>query len=654
MSNVKAILNSLNDDQKEVVKNIHGKYAVLATAGSGKTHCMVSRVDYMINMGIDARNILMFTFTKKAAEEMKERAIKNIGEDANNLTVSTYHSFCVKILRMFIDKLNLGYNKHFTIYDEGDRESMVNNILKELSKKNDDLKEYKPKEIIRYISYFKDNLMDPSDVDAKFKGIERYQHANIIYKELTKRMRSNNAVDFDDMLFLSVKLIQSYQEVQNILNNKYRYIIADEFQDSSPIDLKFIELLAGRDNEKWNICVVGDIDQSIYSFRGTNVNEILKFIRNNEFTILNMGQNYRSTINIVKGSDSLIVNNTERISKKVFTENEIGPKITFMRPYDVDAEAKSVCKLIKASSKAGWSYNDIAILYRTNVLSRRLEEEFIRNGIPYRIVNGLSFYSRKEVKDILAYVKLLANPKDTESFRRIANVPKRGIGDASVIQIIAHATVNHSNNVIAACKDVPLRTSKARAGAEEFSAIMEQLSEVAQLIEVNIDGNRNLGELLSEIVSITDYRSYLNDTEKDEDVIYNKMENIQELISIAHDYNNIDEFIESIMTYVHEDKEEEDNQPKINLMTIHGSKGLEWPIVIVVGCVENCLPHIISIKENNIEEERRLMYVAMTRAKGQLVLTGVQKMYDRKGAIHEVPRSRFINEINSKYINIIK
>lgn len=654
MSDIKTILGSLNDDQKEVVKNIYGKYAVLATAGSGKTHCMVSRVDYMINMGIDAKNILMFTFTKKAAEEMKERAIKAIGEQASNLTVSTYHSFCVKILRIFIDRLGLGYDKHFTIYDEGDRESMVNSIMKEFSKTNTDLKQYKSKEIIRYISYFKDNLMTPEDVDAKFVNIERYQHANIIYKELTKRMRKNNAVDFDDMLFLTVKLMESHSEVQNVLNNKYRYIIADEFQDSSPIDLRFIKLLAGRDNDKWNLCVVGDIDQSIYSFRGTNVNEILKFIRDNNFNILNMGQNYRSTINIVKGSDSLIVNNTERISKKVFTENEIGPKITFMRPMDENAEAETVYKLIKASNKAGWSYNDIAILYRTNVLSRRLEENLIRNGIPYKIVNGLSFYSRKEVKDILAYVKLLANPKDTESFRRIANIPKRGIGDASVTQILFHAISKYGNNVVAACKDAPLRTSKARAGAEEFSAIMDQLSELAQLISVNIDGKRNLGELIREIITIIDYRSYLNDTEKDEDLVYERMENVQELISIAKDYNDIDDFIESIMTYIQDDTEESENDPKVNLMTIHGSKGLEWPIVIVVGCIENCLPHIISIKEGNVEEERRLMYVAMTRAKSQLILSGTQRVHDRSGEVNRAAMSRFISEINSKYIDIVK
>lgn len=654
MSDIKTILDSLNDDQKEVVKNIHGKYAVLATAGSGKTHCMVSRVDYMINMGIDAKNILMFTFTKKAAEEMKERAIKAIGEEASNLTVSTYHSFCVKILRVFVDRLGLGYDKHFTIYDEGDRESMVNNIMKEFSKKHDCLKQYKPKEIIRYISYFKDNLMSPEDVDTKFVNIERYQHANIIYKELTKRMRKNNAVDFDDMLFLSVKLMESHQEVQTILNNQYRYIIADEFQDSSPIDLRFIKLLAGRDNDKWNLCVVGDIDQSIYGFRGTNVNEILKFIRNNNLTILNMGQNYRSTINIVKGSDSLIVNNKERISKKVFTENEVGTKITFIRPRDEYNEAELVHKLIKASNRAGWSYNDIAILYRTNVLSRRLEENLIRNGIPYKIVNGLSFYSRKEVKDILAYIKLLANPKDTESFRRIANIPKRGIGDTSVTQILFHAITKYDNNIIAACKDAPLRTSKARAGAEEFSAIMEQLSEIAQLISINIDGNRNLGELINEILTLVDYRNYLNETEKDENIVYEKMENVKELISIARDYNNIDDFIESIMTYVQEDKMDDDNNPKVNLMTIHGSKGLEWPIVIVIGCVENCLPHVISIKEGNVEEERRLMYVAMTRAKNQLILSGTQKIHDRTGEISSATRSRFISEINSKYINIMQ
>lgn len=654
MSDIKTILDSLNDDQKKVVKNIYGKYAVLATAGSGKTHCMVSRVDYMINMGIDAENILMFTFTKKAAEEMKERAIKNIGQEASKLTVSTYHSFCVKVLRQFIDKLNLGYNSHFTIYDEGDRESMISNIMKDLSKSNSDLKQYKPKEIIRYISFFKDNLMDPSDVDAKFVNIEKYQHANIIYKEFMNRMRKNNAVDFDDMLFLSVKLMEQHSWIQDILSNKYKFIVADEFQDSSPIDLRFIKLLAGKNKDNWNLCVVGDIDQSIYSFRGTNVKKVLDFIRNNNFNILNMGQNYRSTINIVKGSDSLIVNNTERISKKVFTENEIGPKITFMRPMDENAEAEMVHKLIKASNKAGWSYNDIAILYRTNVLSRRLEENLIRNGIPYKIVNGLSFYSRKEVKDILAYIKLLANPKDTESFRRIANVPKRGIGDTSVTQILFHAVNKYNNNIVAACKDVPLRTSKARAGAEEFSAIMEQLSEVAQLIEVNLDGDRNLSELIKEIITMIDYRDYLNETEKDEDLVYERMENVQELVSIAKDYNNIDEFIESIMTYVQEDTEEADNNPKVNLMTIHGSKGLEWPIVIVIGCIENCLPHIISIKEGNVEEERRLMYVAMTRAKSQLILSGTQRIHDRTGEISRAATSRFINEINSKYINIVK
>jgi DNA helicase-2/ATP-dependent DNA helicase PcrA len=381
------------------------------------------------------------------------------------------------------------------------------------------------------------------------------------------------------------------------------------------------------------------------------VSRYIRFINENNFDILSLGQNYRSTKVVVDASDSLIRKNQTRIEKKVFTENEKGNNVTLFTVNDDTVEATKVINIVRACEKAGWTRDDIAILYRTSSQSRILEEQFLKNNIPYTIISGLPFYSRKEVKDMIAYVRLILNQYDQEAFRRVANVPKRSIGPASVDAILKYVEENPDADIFDACENVKLRNRKAQMGINNFVAVIEELYITANEINQNLDGQATLADLIRRIVILTDYEKHLNDTVKNKDEVTQRMSNVYELMNIASNYTDIEEFVDNMMGYSDEDEEDEEGQATVKMLTMHASKGLEWPIVIIVGCNEGTSPHFLSIRDGNLEEERRLFYVAMTRAKKQLFLSRAKFVRDRSGIPHATHESRFISEIDSRYIN---
>ena len=646
-----SILDGLNPEQLVVANTISGRVAVNATAGSGKTHTIVARTANMIQQGIPAKNILMFTFTRKAAEEMKTRVASKIGKNSKSMVVSTYHSFCVRLLRQYIDRF--GFNRRFSIYDEEDKLSYMSKILDGLKEKDHSFDGMKARDVSSTISHWKEDMISPDEAIRLTTARNNVVDMNIasFYKEYANSMRKSNALDFDDLIYMAIRILEGNRDVLNKVNSQYKYIIADEAQDSSERDLRLVRLLAGPDVDKWNLCLVGDDCQSIYSFRGANVSRYIRFINENNFDILSLGQNYRSTKVVVDASDSLIRKNQTRIEKKVFTENEKGNNVTLFTVNDDTVEATKVINIVRACEKAGWTRDDIAILYRTSSQSRILEEQFLKNNIPYKIISGLPFYSRKEVKDMIAYVRLILNQYDQEAFRRVANVPKRSIGPASVDAILKYVEENPDADIFDACENVKLRNRKAQMGINNFVAVIEELYITANEINQNLDGQATLADLIRRIVILTDYEKHLNDTVKNKDEVTQRMSNVYELMNIASNYTDIEEFVDNMMGYSDEDEEDEEGQATVKMLTMHASKGLEWPIVIIVGCNEGTSPHFLSIRDGNLEEERRLFYVAMTRAKKQLFLSRAKFVRDRSGIPHATHESRFISEIDSRYIN---
>lgn len=645
------VLDGLNPEQLVVATTIDGKVAVNATAGSGKTHTVVARTANMIQQGIKADNILLFTFTRKAAEEMKNRVASKIGNASRGMVVSTYHSFCVRLLRKYISKL--GFRRKFSIYDEEDKLSLMGKILEKMKKADRSLDGMKARDFASTISIWKEEMVSPKEAARR----AQVTNSNFdiacadFYEKYSQKMKECNALDFDDLIYMAIRLLESNPTVLAKVNAQYKYIIADEAQDSSERDVRLIQLLAGPDSSKWNLCLVGDDSQSIYSFRGANVSRYIRFIRENEFTVLSLGQNYRSTKVVVEASDSLVRKNQTRIEKRVFTENEQGENITMFTVNDDNLEAEKVSKIVRACERAGWSRDDIAILYRTSSQSRILEEQFLKDNVPYKVISGLPFYSRKEVKDMMAYVRLVLNQYDQEAFRRVANVPKRNIGPASVDAILNYVDNNPEADIFDACEQVKLRNRKAQIGINNFVAVIEELYITANEINQNLDGNRTLADLIRRVVILTDYEKHLGETAKGEEEVQQRMSNVYELINIARNYTDIEDFVESMMGYSDEDEEDEEGKATVKLLTMHASKGLEWPIVIVVGCNEGTSPHYLSLRDGNLEEERRLFYVAMTRAKKQLFLTRAKFVKDRSGFPHATNESRFIGEINERFIN---
>lgn len=645
------ILDGLNPEQLVVATTIDGKVAVNATAGSGKTHTVVARTANMIQQGIKADNILLFTFTRKAAEEMKNRVASKIGNASRGMVVSTYHSFCVRLLRKYINKF--GFRRGFSIYDEEDKLSLMNNVLDKMKETDKSLENFKARDFAATISTWKESMISPLEAIRRAQNTDN--NFDIVcanfYKEYFDKMKTCNALDFDDLIYMAIRLLETNPTVLAKVNAQYKYIIADEAQDSSERDIRLIQLLAGPDSSKWNLCLVGDDSQSIYSFRGANVFRYIRFIRENEFTVLSLGQNYRSTKVVVEASDSLVRKNQTRIEKRVFTENEQGDNITMFTVNDDIVEAEKVSKIICACEKAGCSRDDIAVLYRTSSQSRVLEEQFLKDNVPYKIISGLPFYSRKEVKDMMAYVRLVLNQYDQEAFRRVANVPKRNIGPASVDAILSYVDENPEADVFDACEQVKLRNRNAQIGINNFVSVIEELYITANEINQNLDGKRTLADLIRRIVVLTDYEKHLEETIKSEEEVQQRMSNVYELINIARNYTDIEDFVESMMGYSEEDEEDKEGNATVKLLTMHASKGLEWPVVIIIGCNEGTSPHYLSLRDGNLEEERRLFYVAMTRAKKQLFLTRAKFAKGRSGFSHATNESRFIGEINERFIN---
>lgn len=671
-SNKGLILEELNDAQKEVVVNYHGMNVCVAGPGSGKTKTVVSRAAYMIEDGVDPRQMLLFTFTRDGANEMKERIGRYLGERAKGITVTTYHSFCCRMLRKYIDSLGI-WTRDFSIFDTEDQASVLKDCLEKYRQSHPKaLDGKKGKDLIPALSRFKDHMISPTL--AKQQAQDDWEQAIAdIYEMYALKLQGENAIDFDDMIYLMIRVFENSDRILDEVNEKYIYITADEFQDSSERDLQLIGYLSGKYHE---LCCVMDDEQAIYSFRGADISAVYSFIEENNMNQYQLGQNYRSSGNIVRASRSMVVHNEERLEKTVYTENEDGDDILFYTCHDQEAEAHKVMRTVKACKRAGFDYKDIAILYRMSYLSRPIEEAFLQNDIPYEIVSGSPFYARKEVKDILAYLRFIVNKNDEEAFKRCVNVPKRGVGDASIAKIMLakdeqksvetylqdnsdHVTMEsseevsvHNFDIVEAIKATQLR-GKAKQGVANFIANIETLQGTYFKIQCSqhtkdkliIDNEKySVKDVIEGIVNLTNYFNYL--TEDDVETAEDRIKNVLELENIACSYTDINEFLEN-MVVDSTDKEETTN--RVHMLTMHASKGMEYPVVIIIGANDGISPHFRSINDGLIEEERRLMYVAMTRAKQELVITRPKYML-RQGTPTYCQESRFIKEINKKYL----
>ncbi len=622
-------LEYLNNKQKEAIYITEGPLLILAGAGSGKTKVLTTKIAYLIGeKKIDPKNILAITFTNKAAKEMKERVVDLVGKIAYDIQISTFHSFGLKIIKENYSVL--GYKKNFTILDSDDSLSVIKKILKEL---NYDSTKYNPKMIKNKISSAKNELVSP----LEYKKISFDDFGEIIskvYSKYEEKLKSNNSVDFDDLLILPIKL---FKENINILNNYqeiYKYIFIDEYQDTNEAQYQLSKMIS----EKYkNICVVGDNDQSIYSWRGANYKNILNFEKDNKNTkIILLEQNYRSTQTILKAANCVIKNNIERKDKVLWTENECGSKIKYIRANDEKDEANKVLKEVIILKENGISLNKMAVLYRMNSQSRVLEESLLAKNIPYKVVGSYAFYNRKEIKDLLAYLKLIYNQDDDVSLLRIINYPKRKIGEKSVEELSTKAILEKKSlyDAIESGKEL------------EFKNIIEEIKKQSQnvslteLIDIILDKAGIRQELISEKTLEADIR----------------LENLEEFKSITKDFEehsgiiSLEDFLDEISLLSELDEKENDNVPKLNLMTIHAVKGLEFDYVFVVGLEENIFPHINSFESNNeLEEERRLFYVAITRAKKGLYLLNTFRR-TLMGNTNINSPSRFINEIDNDFL----
>lgn len=620
------ILEGLNDQQKKPVIDYHGASAIIACPGAGKTHSLVARTAYMIEDGVPASSILLFTFTRKGAQEIKERVESYIGSKASAVTVGTYHSFCMRILRKYCDYL--GWSKNFSIYDDEDKNSLLKEIIG---------KDIKPAEVNHAISKYKDRMISPA---AAMAEAETQYERNIarFYEQYMQRMKERNAFDFDDLIYYTIRLFEKYPEVQEQVNCRYHYIVADEFQDSSPRDIQLVLCLGGT---QMNICCIMDDDQSIYGFRGADVRAVYDMIDTYNLKQFVLGQNYRSTKTIVDASRSMIQNNAEQLEKSVFTNNTCGTQIIQFNSADTKTEANQVVKIIKHHVRNGGSFSDVAILYRMSYLSRSVEEGFLKNEIPYEVLSGCPFYERKEVKDILGYLRFIMNPKDIEAFKRIINIPKRGIGDKSIDKILScqlseDDDIINENTTIERCKKAELKGA-AKAGVQKFVAIVEQLVDFLE--------THSPQDCVKEVARLTNYFDYL--TDNDRESAEERIANVLELSEIAASYVNLQDFLNNMI--LNNNDTEEVETDRVKMLTMHASKGLEFPVVIIVGTNDGIIPHQRAIACGDIDEERRLFYVAMTRAQEFLFLTRPKCML-RNGVPQRCQSSRFIDEIDETYI----
>lgn len=618
----------LNPNQQKAVNHIEGPMLVLAGAGSGKTKVLTNRIANLIENGVSPYNILAITFTNKAAKEMKDRVVNLIGESVNNIQISTFHSLGVKILKE--NYTLLGYERNFTIIDSDDALTIIKKIMKDL---NMNKEYYNPREIRNKISSAKNEMMD---ID-KFSKIE-FDHKIVeVYKTYQKKLKQGNSVDFDDLLILPIKLFKNYPNILNDYQERYKYILIDEYQDTNEAQYTFSRLLSSKYR---NIFVVGDNDQAIYAFRGANYKNILNFEKDYpECETILLEENYRSTKNILNAANSVIKNNHERKDKNLWSNNEEGDKIKYKKVSNEKEEASFVVEEIKTLLSKGVKEEDIAVLYRTNAQSRTIEEEMLKKNIKYRVVGSFYFYNRKEIKDLLCYLRLISNHKDDVSLLRIINTPKRGIGEKTIENLINTAELSNTSiyEAITSGKELV------------FKNLIEELTQDSQSL--------SLTELVDTILEKSGIKKELTSSKLLEDEI--RLENLNEFKGVTKNYEeeygtaNLEEFLEEI-SLVSDITEHQDSASRVSLMTVHSVKGLEFDYVFIIGMEEGIFPHYNAINDGSnsaIEEERRLCYVAITRAKKKLYITSADTRMLFGNTSRNLP-SRFINEIDKEYIEI--
>ena len=650
------LLNDLNESQRKAVEYIDGPSLVIAGAGSGKTRVLTYKIAYLLQQGVKPWSIMALTFTNKAAREMKERIGKLVGQElAQHLYMGTFHSIFSRILRA--EAQHIGFTNNFTIYDESDSRSLIKTIVKEMGL---DEKVYKPASVHSRISMAKNNLMSAENYARDKELYQADQRAKMprvgdIFITYVQRCQQANAMDFDDLLTLTFKLFQEHEDIRKKYADRFDFLLVDEYQDTNHAQMRIVMQLC---KEKERVCAVGDDSQSIYSFRGANIDNILSFqSRFKEARLFKLEQNYRSTQSIVEAANSLIKHNSNQIPKNVYSKNDKGESLIYKPAYSDKEEALIVCREIKRIKRQDdCQYSDFAILYRTNAQSRSFEEEFRKQGIPYRIYGGLSFFQRKEIKDVIAYFRLVANPDDEEAFKRIINYPTRGIGNTTVAKIAACALDNHVSfwQVISSPEHYGLGVNKGTLAKLESFRLM-----ISGFVEKSASMNAfDLGDTIVKEsgISADIYKSGSRDPED-----LARQENLEELLGGMQSFVEecreegreqeayLTDYLQGVALLTDLDSKGDDDEPRVSLMTVHASKGLEFPTVFVVGLEENIFPSAIVSTLRELEEERRLLYVAITRAEKHCVLTSAKNRF-RYGKMEFGNPSRFIKEIDSAFI----
>lgn len=644
-----SIYETLNDMQQKAVYHTEGPLLILAGAGSGKTRVLTHRIAYLIGeKGVNPWNILAITFTNKAAQEMRERVDQIVGSDGGSVWVSTFHSTCVRILRRYIDRL--GYDNNFTIYDTDDQKTLMKDVCRRLDV---DTKQYKERALLAAISHAKDELLTPDDMERNAGGDFREKRIAEIYREYQAALRRNNALDFDDLIVKTVELFRKCGEVLEYWQDRFRYIMVDEYQDTNTAQFKFVSLLASKYE---NLCVVGDDDQSIYKFRGANIGNILGFERVFPGAkVIRLEQNYRSTQNILNAANEVIANNAERKPKRLWTENPEGDKIHFRQFMNGFEEAEYVVGDIAKGRREGrFQYRDCAVLYRTNAQSRLFEEKCLLANIPYKIVGGVNFYARKEIKDLLSYMKTVDNAADDLAVKRILNVPKRGIGATTITRVQDYADSMQMSfyEALQNAGEIP-SIGRAASKIKGFVSFIQSLKSKAQAYTVE--------EILEEIIDLTGYVDELKAEDTEESRA--RIENIDELISKTVSYQDLRSaegaeaslsgFLEEIALIADIDTVDP-GQDYVLLMTLHSAKGLEFPNVYLAGMEDGIFPgsmSVFSADPSDMEEERRLCYVGITRAMKELTLTSArQRMIRGETQYNRV--SRFVREIPRELVEL--
>ena len=650
------LLNDLNESQRKAVEYIDGPSLVIAGAGSGKTRVLTYKIAYLLQQGVKPWSIMALTFTNKAAREMKERIGKLVGQElAQHLYMGTFHSIFSRILRA--EAQHIGFTNNFTIYDESDSRSLIKTIVKEMGL---DEKVYKPASVHSRISMAKNNLMSAENYARDKELYQADQRAKMprvgeVFITYVQRCQQANAMDFDDLLTLTFKLFQEHEDIRKKYADRFDFLLVDEYQDTNHAQMRIVMQLC---KEKERVCAVGDDSQSIYSFRGANIDNILSFqSRFKEARLFKLEQNYRSTQSIVEAANSLIKHNSNQIPKNVYSKNDKGESLIYKPAYSDKEEALIVCREIKRIKRQDdCQYSDFAILYRTNAQSRSFEEEFRKQGIPYRIYGGLSFFQRKEIKDVIAYFRLVANPDDEEAFKRIINYPARGIGNTTVAKIAACALDNHVSfwQVISSPEHYGLGVNKRTLAKLESFRLM-----ISGFVEKSASMNAfDLGDTIVKEsgISADIYKSGSRDPED-----LARQENLEELLGGMQSFVEecreegreqeayLTDYLQGVALLTDLDSKGDDDEPRVSLMTVHASKGLEFPTVFVVGLEENIFPSAIVSTLRELEEERRLLYVAITRAEKHCVLTSAKNRF-RYGKMEFGNPSRFIKEIDSAFI----